>query len=96
MQTMPPAAIVRVHNRKLQRLPVLKQKMREALINLAATLDDVPAAERVAFAVSLFYFSWEDTSGLPSQILMQAERRRLIEAQSGKAALDGVLRVQEI
>ncbi|MCC6860887.1 MAG: hypothetical protein IT158_20130 [Bryobacterales bacterium] len=94
-QTIPKEDVVKVHARKLQRLPVLKQHMRESLVGMAATLDDVPANEQIALAVSLFYFGWEDTSGLPSQVLMQGERRKLIDLQAGRATPEAVLKVRE-
>jgi hypothetical protein len=94
-QTIPKSDVVKVRQKKLQRVPLLKQHMRDMLVGMAATLDDVPSNEQVALAVSLFYFAWEDTSGLPAQVLMRAERRQLIDLQAGRATADTVLKVQE-
>ncbi len=91
---MPKQAVVRIHAKKVERLPALKRYMRDALISLAVTLDDVPANEQVVYGVSLFYYHWEDTSGLPAQVLMQAERRKLIDLQAGRAN-DSVIQVAE-
>ena len=63
------------------------------LLGLAVTLDDVPPSEQIVLGVALFYFSWEDTSGLPSQVLMQAEKRKLVEVQTGRADADSVRRI---
>ena len=46
--------VTRVHARKVQQLPGLKRKMREMLSDSAASLDTVPANERIALGVSLF------------------------------------------
>jgi hypothetical protein len=94
-QTIPKEDVVRVHRKKLQRVATLKQHMRDALLAMAATLDDVPPGEQIVLGISLFYFSWEDTSGLPAQVLMQAQRRQLIDAQTGRASADAVIRVRE-
>ena len=88
----------KVHQRKLQRVPVLKRAMRDMLVASAASLDTVPAGEQIAIGVTLFRFSWEDGSGLPSQVLMQAQRQRLLDYQAGRInedALRGSIREQE-
>ena len=95
---MTPKDVSMVHARKVQNLPILRRNMREMLVASAASLDTVPATEQVAVAVSLFYFSWEDRSGLPAQIVMRAERQKLLDFQAGRAnaaALDSSIRVQE-
>ncbi len=77
-QTFTKAEIARVHARKLERLPLLRRKMKEMLLASAAALDTVPRNEQIVVGVSLFYFSWEDTTGLPVQILMQGQRDKLL------------------
>ena len=79
--------ITRIHDRKLQRLPVLKQNMKEMLIASADTLQALPANEQVVLAVSLFHYSWEDASGMPNQIVMQAERQKLLNNATRDAAI---------
>ncbi len=71
--------VSRVHARKVQQIPGLKRKMRDMLADSAASLDTVPSNERIALGVSLFYYSWEDMAGLPRQILMHAEKRKLLD-----------------
>ena len=70
--------IDRVHQRKLAKLEVLKKAMREMMATSAAAIDGLPANEQVAVAVTLFYYSWEDRTGLPSQLLMQAPKSALL------------------
>lgn len=90
--------IAKLRLRKLERLPAVKNAMREMLVASAGSLDTVPAEERLAVGVSLFYFSWEDATGLPSQVLMQAPRKTLLEFQTGRrdrAALAAAVEVRE-
>ena len=87
--------IARVHATKLQRLPKLKDLMRDMLVNCASTLDKVPANERVAIAVSLPSKPAEDTTGLPAQILMLAPRKDLLAARGNVSALASSIQVKE-
>ena len=64
--------VERIHKKKLERIPLLKQAMREMLVSSAVALGALPADEQIAVGVTLLYYSWEDRSGLPSQIVMQA------------------------
>ncbi len=80
--------------KKLQRLPVLKDAMRAQLVAAAISLDKLPADEKVVFGVSIFRRSWEDSTGLPAQIVMQGSRKDLIAARTA-AAIDAAIRVQE-
>src|SRR5437870_61767 len=47
--------IDRIHAKKLERLPALRQCMKDTLLDAAASLDEVPAGEQVAVGVSLLY-----------------------------------------
>ena len=77
----------RIHERKLQRLPVLRQTMREMLISSAASLENLPPNEQVVLAVTLFHYSWEDPSGIPAQIVMQAERQKLLSNSTRESSI---------
>ncbi|HLY18276.1 MAG TPA: hypothetical protein VKR61_13680 [Bryobacteraceae bacterium] len=83
--------ITRIHDRKVRQLPVLRQNMREMLAASAASLENLPPSEQVVVAVSLFHYSWEDASGMPNQIVMQAERQKLLS----NATRETAVRVQE-
>jgi hypothetical protein len=100
LQKIPKDYVVKVHTQKAQRVPLLKQTMREAMLSMAASLDGVRANENIVLGVSLVYFTkWEDTTGLPSQIIMQAERQKLLDVQLGRASrssLDSSIHVQEL
>jgi len=66
--------IAKVRQKKLQRVQALKEMMVAQLEKTAAALDKVPPNERIVLGVTLLYRPWEDTSGLPRQIVMQAPR----------------------
>ena len=72
--------------RKRQRLETLEEKAREILLQESAKLVSLPEGEKVALAISLFHFAWEDLTGLPRQLIMAAARAVLAEAQSGAVA----------
>jgi hypothetical protein len=80
--------------KKLERLPLLKDAMRAQLAAAAVALDKLPADEKVVLGVSIFRRSWEDSAGLPAQIVMQANRKDLISARTA-ASIDAAIRVQE-
>lgn len=91
--------IAGVHERKKQRLPVLRQAMQDFLIAAGASLDNVDAKEKVAYFVNLYYHNWEDTTGLPQQIVMESEKQKLLDVQSGRlsrANLDRWVKVREL
>jgi hypothetical protein len=97
--TMPKDYVMKLRQRKLQRVGILKKSMQEEMMSMASSLDTVPANERIALGVKLLYHPWEDTTGLPSQILMQAERQKLVDVQLGHASrssLDSIIRVEEL
>ncbi len=99
LQTIPKEYVTKVHAQKLQRIPLLKRSMQDAMLDTAASLDGVPAGENIVLGVTLFYYRWEKTNGLPSQIVMQAQRQKLLDVQVGRASratLDSLIRVQEL
>ncbi len=90
-QTISAADKQRIRARKVQRLPVLRQQMRQLLAAAASGLASLPPDEKVVIAVSIFRYAWEDTKGLPAQIVMQAERSELMK----RAAADNAIRTEE-
>jgi hypothetical protein len=89
--------IARIHGKKVERLPKLKDAMQEILLSSAGSLDPIPGDERIAVGITLFYWQSEDRSGLPSQIVMQAPKNALVKVKSGadRSTLASVLTVQE-
>lgn len=87
--------IARLRQKKQDRVTLLKEHMRNALVGAAASLDGVPPNEQIVLGVTLFYFNWEDRTGLPSQVVMQAPKKALLEANKGNPApLVAALKVQ--
>lgn len=88
--------VVKFHQKKLDRIPVLKKALREALASSAASLDTVPPDEQITIVAFLSHHNWEDMTGIPTQLTLQATRKALIEAhRSGPAALEAAVRVNE-
>ncbi|MBM3773597.1 MAG: hypothetical protein FJW37_00355 [Acidobacteria bacterium] len=81
--------VARIREKKLARLPLLRDEMRRMLVNAAAVLDPIPPEEQVVLAVSLFFRHFEDSSGMPAQIVMQAGRETLLELRKKKDGLNG-------
>ncbi len=79
--------ISRIHARKLERLPMVRRQMREMLLASASALNTVPPGEQIVVGVSLYYFSWEDTTGLPTQIIMQGQRQKLLERTVAESSI---------
>ena len=94
-QSITKEEIAQVYARKRERLPLLRQRMREMMLSSAASLDEVPANEQIVLAVHLLYRAYENTSGLPAHIQMQAERGRLLDVQLKGDPIDKVLNAQE-
>lgn len=73
-QTITPEQAAKVHERKLAQLPLMKKIMRDIWADAATSLPTVPETEQVVLAVRLLYQPWEDTSGLPAQLVMRGPR----------------------
>jgi hypothetical protein len=88
--------VEKFRQKKIGRVPDLRRAVRQALIDSAASLDNVPAEEQIVVVAMLSKYPWEDFKGLPHQIMMQAQKKKLLDAQrSGGAGLDQAIRVQE-
>jgi hypothetical protein len=85
-QTISEELKAQVHQKKVARVPLLKQAMKEMMKTAALTLIQVPDGQQFVFAVRLDYLKWEDTMGLPGLILIRADR---------KSALAGDFQMEE-
>jgi|SRR5579872_2205367 len=98
MLTIPKGYAAKLRQSKLSRLPVVRQNMQEEMLAMAASLDGVPPKEQIVLGVTLYYHKWEETNGLPAQIVMRAERQKLLDVQLGgtdRSSLDSIIRVDE-
>jgi hypothetical protein len=75
--SMPADRKADVHKRKLAQVTLLENSMRQMLMSLAqsASLKSMPGTDQIVVGVRLMYRPWEDTSGLPGQIVMRADRQ---------------------
>jgi hypothetical protein len=85
--------IVQIHKTKLERVPQLKKVLKDALVSAAGSLTTVPLDEQIVIAVIIPRFQFEDATGIPVQVTVQASKRKLLESKG--AALDAVIRVTE-
>jgi len=74
--TVGPDQKAKFHKTKLARVPMLQQTMRDMVLSLAAS----PALkladnDQVVIAVRLWYQRWEDTTGLPGQIVARLDHK---------------------
>lgn len=86
--------------KKLQRLPELKNVLLQAMVDTAATLDPVPPTEQIVVVVFLSRYPWEDTGGVPVQLMMRAQKKQLLDIQhttgpAKAAALQAAIQVTE-
>ncbi len=80
--------IKRTHEKKVSRMAKLRDAMQGMLVDSAKSLDAVPADEQVVLGVSLFYWNWEDKSGMPAQIVMHAPKRVLLQADKASIVIE--------
>jgi len=85
--------IATMRKKKLERVPILKKILKDALVSAAASLDSIPPDEQIVIAVILPRFTFEESAGLPVQVTVQAPKRKLLDTKG--AALDAVIRVTE-
>jgi hypothetical protein len=71
---IPPAMAARVRTLKVERLPLLKAAMTEMMGNMASAFSQIPASQQLVLVVRLWYAPWEDTTGMPAQVVMRATR----------------------
>jgi len=70
-----PQEAVEVYRTKMENLPLLRTAMKNTVMAAAKEMDFLLPADQIVFAVGLIYQPWEDTKGLPSQIVMRAGRQ---------------------
>jgi hypothetical protein len=85
--------IVQMHKTKIARVPELKKVLKDALVSAAGSLATVQPDEQILIAVIIQRFSFEDATGVPVQVTLQASKRKLLESKG--AALDAVIKITE-
>jgi hypothetical protein len=89
-----PQEVASLHDRKVKKLPVLKDTMRTLIAGTATALDSVPPNQHIAFEARLWHFSWEDAKGIPQRIFMSGEKSKILAAQGSPAALAAAIEEQ--
>ena len=88
--------VAKLREKKLARVPAVRKIMRDMMVSSATALKTVPPQEQIVVGLSFFHHPWEDTAGLPQQIVMQAKRQALTDFEKGVIkSLDTVIKVQE-
>jgi len=85
--------IVMMRRKKIERIPLLKKVLKDALVSAAASLETIPPDEQVVIAVVFPRFQFEEAAGIAVQVTVQGPKRKLMEARG--AALDALIRVTE-
>jgi|HubBroStandDraft_2_1064218.scaffolds.fasta_scaffold170447_2 hypothetical protein len=93
-----PPELADYRGKVLQRLPLLRQQMRDTLLESAPLFRTLKENDRLAVAVSVYHFEPEDTHGIPSQVVIQGAYKALLEAKQrpAGASLDDVFEVEEL
>lgn len=78
--------MTRQHQKKIERLPLLRKAMTDMMKAAAVSLSAMPDNQQIVLAVRLDNMKWEDITGLPGMVLMKADR---------KSALAGVIQTEE-
>ena len=72
--TIPPEIAAHVHKLRVERLPLLKAHMMWMMRTMAAAFTPIPDSQQLVLVVRLYYGAWEDTTGMPAQVVMKATR----------------------
>lgn len=65
----------RIHQQKMAQLPKVVDLMKDLIKVTALTLVPMPDDQKIVYAVRLRYLPEEDTTGLPSQIVVSADKK---------------------
>jgi len=84
-ETVTPQEIKSVHDRKIKQLAILKDTMRDLLVQTATSLTALPPSDQIVFEAHLLGQSYEDHSGLPWRLTMTANRQKLLDAIASHA-----------
>jgi len=74
-QQIGPQEAAAVRQRKLQNLAALRKSLHDLWADAASLLGSIPDTDEIVVAVRLLYQPWEDTSGMPSQIVVKGTRK---------------------
>ena len=88
--------VIKAHKERVEKIGQLKQAMRQAVADAAASLDPVGADDQITMVVYLAYHQWEDITGTPAQLTFQGKKKALLDARrAGGSALAQAVQVTE-
>jgi hypothetical protein len=76
-----------VRQRKLARLPAVERLMDTMLQSAARELTAVPDDQQILVAVKFLYLPYEDTTGLPGQMVVKGTRRAILSGAQIEATV---------
>jgi hypothetical protein len=85
-QKITPEEVAATRERKLKKLVELKESMRSLMVSASGILDGLPSNERISMETILFYYSWENSRGMPQRVFMSAEKQKLLDARTVHAS----------
>jgi len=74
VQKIPDEMKERVHQRKLERMPVIRRLMTQMMKRAADQLKLLPNDQQIVLVVRLLYLPYENTERLPTQIVMKGDK----------------------
>ena len=72
---------LRVHQRKIERMQAVKKLMGQMMKRTAEQLALLPDDQQIVLAVKLLYLPYEDTLGLPLQVVMKGDKRSVLKGK---------------
>jgi hypothetical protein len=87
--------IARHREKKITRLPELRAAMAKLMGFAADYLDSLAPGEQLVLGITLLRYPYEDPKIAPSQIVMQSDRARILDARKRQAPVDSVVRAVE-
>jgi hypothetical protein len=75
---IPEDLIKQVHERKVKHISQLEDLMKDLMKVSALNLTPLPDDQKIVYAVRVRYLIWEDSTGLPAQITMTADKKSAI------------------
>lgn len=90
-----PAEIIAIHDRKVKKLPELREAMRSLIAGAAPTLETLPGNEKISMEAILWRYSWENAQGIPQRILMSGEKDKIQQARAAHTDLAQVIEERE-
>lgn len=83
---MTPEQVAKLRDRKLKKLPELKDSMRSLMADAGSTLEGLPPNERIAMEAILLNGPGEKSiREIPRRIFMSAEKQKLLDAKANHA-----------